>query len=141
MGQVRVLIVDDFEPWRNAIRSILTHDSRIRVVGECSNGADAVEKCRELHPDLVLLDVELPGMNGFVTAQRISEISPATKVLFLTANSSFEVVRASLKHGGGLVTKAEASRELLRVVRSVAQNEPSIRWKFLEGDLPDLEET
>src|SRR5215469_3952428 len=96
LGPVRILIVDDFEPWRRAVRAILDNDSEFEVVGECANGSEAVQKSGELQPDLVLLDIQLPVMNGFVAAQRISEISPDTKVLFLSAHRSIDVVREAL---------------------------------------------
>ena len=69
MGPVRILIVDDFEQWRQAVRSILAGERGVDVVGECSDGLDAVAKTRELNPHLVLLDIQLPGMNGFIAAQ------------------------------------------------------------------------
>jgi len=126
------LIVDDFEPWRRAVRSILDHDSDFEVIGECSDGPDAVQKSGELLPDLILLDIHLPTMNGFVAAEQIRKISPETKILFLSAHRSFDAVREALRIGGGLVLKADASRDLLPVIRAVIRNEPSIRFSFLD---------
>jgi DNA-binding NarL/FixJ family response regulator len=82
MGIVRVLVVDDFEPWCRRICSMLQKLPELRVVGEVSNGLEAVEKARELRPDLILLDIGLPGINGIEVARRILEFSPKTKILF-----------------------------------------------------------
>lgn len=135
LGPVRILVVDDFEPWRRAVRSILANDSDLEVVGECSDGSKAVQKSSELQPDLVLLDVQLPGMNGFVAAQQICKISPKTKILFLSGQSSFEFVREALRIGGGMVRKADAHRDLLPVIRAVIGNEPFLRFEVLEDPL------
>ena len=104
------MIVDDFEEWRHAVRSILSSDPGIEVVGECSDGLDAVAKARELEPNLVLLDIQLPDMNGFVVAQRITKICPETKILFLSVYGSLEMLRQALNIGAGLVAKTDARR-------------------------------
>jgi DNA-binding NarL/FixJ family response regulator len=106
LGPVRILIVDDFESWRLTIRSILVDDSDLEVIGESSDGLDAVRKSEELRPDLVLLDIQLPGLNGFVAAQRIAKVSPGTKILFLTAYRCLEFVQEALGIGAGVIVKA-----------------------------------
>ena len=131
MGSVRILIVDDFEQWRCAVRRILADDSGIEVVGECSDGADAVRKTAELQPDLVLLDIQLPGMNGFVAAQRIAKVSPDTKILFLSAHRSLDVLREAVSIGAGLVAKADSARDLLPLIWAVVRNEPIVQFKML----------
>lgn len=133
MGPIRVLVVDDFEPWRRAVCSILGTDSDFEVVGECSDGADAVHRSGELQPDVVLLDVQLPGMNGFVAAEQISKISPKTKVLLLSAQRSFEVVREALRIGAGMIAKTDAHRDLLPTIRAILRNEAVVRFEFLEN--------
>lgn len=134
MGPIRILIVDDFEQWRNAVNSILRGDPGIEVVGECSDGLDAVAKTRALEPDLVLLDIQLPGMDGFAAAQLITDIYPETKILFMSANGSLELLRKALKIGAGFVAKSDAACDLLPTIWSVIRNEPIVRFKVLENN-------
>lgn len=133
MGPVRILIVDDFEQWRQTVRSILAGDPSIEVVGECSDGFDAVAKTRELEPDLVLLDIQLPGMNGFVAAQQITKIYPETKILFLSVHGSLEPLREALKIGAGLVAKTNAAHDLLPTIWAVIRDEPIVRFRMLDN--------
>jgi DNA-binding NarL/FixJ family response regulator len=132
---VRILIVDDFEPWRRAICSNLAMDARLQVVGESSDGLDAVQQCEALRPDLVLLDIQLPKLSGFAAAVRISEVSPDTKILFLSSYHSRDVMLHALKVGAGMVVKADASRDLVPVIWAVIRGEPIVRFKYL-GDKP-----
>jgi DNA-binding NarL/FixJ family response regulator len=134
------LIVDDFEQWRHEVRSVLAGDPGIEVVAECSDGLDAVAKATELEPDLVLLDVQLPGMNGFVAAQRITKIYPDTKILFLSAEGSLELLREALKIGAGLVAKTHAARDLLPTIWSVIRNEPIVRFRMLDHNQTNPDE-
>jgi DNA-binding NarL/FixJ family response regulator len=132
LGLVRILIVDDFEQWRRSIGSILAEDADLEVVGESADGLDAVQKSEKLQPDLILLDIHLPKMNGFDAAQQIRRVSPRTKILFLSSCHSVEVMREALKIGAGFVVKADAGRDLLAIVRAVVRNEPFVRFRFLE---------
>ncbi len=140
MGPIRVLVVDDFEPWRRAVRSILGKDSDFEVVDECTDGPEAVRKSGLLQPDVVLLDVQLPGINGFVAAQQIMQISPKTKILFLSAQRSFEVVREALKLGAGMISKTDAHRDLLPTIRTILRDKPFVRFEFLEDPLGGADE-
>ena len=137
MGPVRILIVDDFEQWRRAIASILSEDADLKVVGESADGLDAVQKSGELLPDLILLDIQLPKMNGLDAARQIRRVSPRTKILFLSSYRSFEVMREALKFGSGYVVKADAGRDLLPIVRAVVRNESFIRFTVLDDGLPN----
>jgi DNA-binding NarL/FixJ family response regulator len=128
---VRILIVDDFEPWRRAVCSILAEDADLEVVGESSDGLDAVQKSEELQPDIVLLDIQLPKMNGLDAARKIHKVSPGTKILFLSSYHSVEIMREALRIGTGFVVKADAARDLLPIVRAVVRDEPFVRFKFL----------
>jgi len=132
LGPVRILIVDDFEPWRRAICSTLAGDAGLEVVGESPDGEDAVEKCEALRPHLVLLDIQLPKMNGFAAALRIREVSPETKVLFLSSIQCRDVMHHALKVGAGMVVKADAARDLVAVIWAVIRNEPIVRFRFMD---------
>jgi DNA-binding NarL/FixJ family response regulator len=124
MGIVRVLVVDDFEPWCRRICSMLQKLPELRVVGEVSNGLEAVEKARELRPDLILLDIGLPGINGIEVARRILEFSPKTKILFASEGGSPDVAEAALHTGArGYVVKMDAGSELLPAVDAVLRGE------------------
>jgi len=131
------LIVDDFEQWRRSMYSILAEDADLEVVGESGDGLDAVQKSGELLPDLVLLDIELPKMNGLDAARQIRRVSPRTKILFLSSYHSIEVMREALKIGAGFVVKADAARDLLSIVRAIVRNEPFVRFRFLDDGLPN----
>jgi DNA-binding NarL/FixJ family response regulator len=132
LGPARVLVVDDFEKWRIAICSILAEDSDFEVIGESPDGLDAVHKSGELLPDLVLIDIGLPGISGLDAARRILEISPRTKILFLSAMDVLEVIREALNIGAGFVLKADVNHNLLPIARSIIRNEPLVRFSFLD---------
>jgi DNA-binding NarL/FixJ family response regulator len=140
LGPVRILIVDDFKDWRSAVGSILAEDADLEVVGESADGLDAVQKSGELLPDLVLLDIHLPKMNGLEAARQIRRVSPRTKILFLSSYHSLEVMREALKIGTAFIVKADAGRDLLPIVRAVVRNEPFLRFRFLDGGRPGFGE-
>jgi DNA-binding NarL/FixJ family response regulator len=119
---VRTLVVDDYEAFRRFICSMLVKDSRIEIVGEASDGLEAVHKAEELRPDLIVLDVGLPKQNGIEAARQIGKLVPESKILFLSLESSADVVREALSVGArGYVAKARAGTELLAAVEAVIQ--------------------
>lgn len=136
MDRARVLVVDDFERWRIAICSILAEDADFEVIGESPDGLDAVRKSGELFPDLVLMDIGLPGLSGLDAARQILEVSPRTKILFLSAAHVLEVIREALTIGAGFILKADASQNLLAIAKSIVRNEPFVRFSVLD-DIPD----
>ena len=100
----------------------------LEIVGEVSNGLEAVQKARELQPDLILLDIGLPGINGIEVARRIHGFSPKIKILFASENSSPDVAEAALGTGAkGYVVKSDAGSELLPAVEAVLRGERFIR--------------
>jgi DNA-binding NarL/FixJ family response regulator len=134
---VRILIVDDCEPWRRAVCAMLAEDADLEVVCEGADGLEAVQKCEERQPDMVLLDIQLPKVNGLDAARQIHEVSPGTKVLFLSSYHSLEVMREALKLGAAFIVKADAAQDLLPIIRSVVRNEPFVRFRFLDDDPPN----
>ena len=121
---VKVLVVDDFEPWCRVICSMLQKQPGLQLVGEASDGLEAVQRARELQPDLILLDVGLPSINGIEAARRIRELSPRTKILFVSEGSSPDVAEAALATGArGYVIKSDAGTELLPAVEAVLRGE------------------
>jgi DNA-binding NarL/FixJ family response regulator len=127
--------VEDFGPWRRYVRSILAEDGNLKVVGESSDGLRALQTIEELQPDLVLLDIQLPSMNGLEVARQTGTVSPNTKILFLSSYHSLEIMREALSVGVGFVVKADAGRDLLPIVQAVIRNEPFARSRFLNGGL------
>lgn len=137
MGLVRILIVDDSERWRRSVHSLLAQVDGLEVVSEASDGLEAVQKCEQLQPDLVLLDIHLPKMSGFEVARQLSELSPSTKILFLSSYQSSDVMKEALKVGSGFVVKVDAPRDLLPLVKAMIRDEPFIGFKFLEDSSPE----
>jgi len=121
---VRILVVDDFAPWRQQVCSILQTDQDRHIVAEAGDGLEAVQRAKELQPDLIVLDIGLPNLDGLEAAKRIRQVAPAAKIIFLTNNSDEDVVRAALSDGAqGYVLKNDAARELLTAVRKVLGGE------------------
>ena len=113
-------MVDDYEPWRNFFSSALQMKQGLLVVGEASDGSEAVQKAQELQPDLILLDIGLPTVNGIEAARRILQYAPEIKILFVSEQRSSDIVEEALRTGaGGYVVKSKAASELLPAVEAV----------------------
>ena len=124
MSPLRLMIVDDHQIVREGLRFALEVEEDIEVIGEAGEGKEAIQKALELKPDLVLMDVMMPGMNGVDACQEIRDLLPQTRVVMLTASGDEESVTASLVAGAqGYVLKAAGRDELLRAIRAVAQGE------------------
>ena len=95
----------------------------LQVVGEASDGLEAVQKAEELEPDLILLDIGLPTMNGIEAKNRLCRQVPRTKILFLSQNNDTDVVRAALSGARGYVLKVDAGVELLRAINAIVRGE------------------
>jgi len=122
VSSIRVLVVEDYEPFRRFIRSTLEERPQLQVVFEASDGIQAVHKAEELQPDLILLDIEMPSLNGIEAARRIRKLSPESKILFVSQESSADVVQEALSLGAlGYVVKARAGSDLLAAVEAVCQ--------------------
>jgi DNA-binding NarL/FixJ family response regulator len=121
---IRILEVDDYEDWRNRVRSLLQTRPGWQVICEASDGREAVQKAEELQPDLVVLDVGLPRLNGIEAARGIRQVSPNSKIVFLSQDNSLEVVQAAMGTGAqGYVYKAHAQSELLPAIDAVLRGE------------------
>jgi DNA-binding NarL/FixJ family response regulator len=117
---IRVLVVDDFEPFRRLVAKVLQRQPELQIICEVSDGLEAVQKAEETQPDLVLLDIGLPNLNGIEAALRIRELSPKSKILFVSQETSTNVVHGALASGGsGYVLKMNARNELLTAVNAV----------------------
>lgn len=120
MPQLRILVVEDHESFRRLICSALQQREAFQVIEEVSDGLDAVQKAQELQPDLILLDIGLPKLNGLEAGRRIRTVSPNSKILYLSQESSSEVVQEALGLGAqGYVLKARAQSDLLPAIEAV----------------------
>ena len=119
-----VLLVDDHEPIRQFVCSMLEERTEFRVIGQATDGFEAIQKAKELQPDLILLDIGLPKLNGIAAAPQIRKLASKSKILFLTQNTSLEIVEAALSTGAhGYVVKSEAGTELFEAMEAVIQGE------------------
>ena len=117
---VRILVVDDFAPWRRFGIAKLKENHNLRIDGVVPDGLEAIQKAGELQPDLILLDIALPRVNGIEAARRIRKVAPKSKILFLSQRFDLDVVRIALSEGGhGYVVKSDADDELFTGVEVV----------------------
>jgi DNA-binding NarL/FixJ family response regulator len=120
LSSIRILIADDYADWRRQVRLLLQARPEWQVIAEASDGSEAVQKVEELKPDLILLDIGLPKLNGIEAAWRIRQLSPSSKIVFLSQNNDRDFVRAALGTGVlGYVHKTDAAGELLTAVDAV----------------------
>jgi len=121
---IRILVVEDFAPFRAFVTSALDQYPEFEIIGELSDGLEAVSKAAELNPDLILLDIGLPSLNGIAAARRIREHSPQPKILFVSGDLSPDIVEQALSTGAaGYLVKSDAGRHLLPAVRAVLEGE------------------
>ena len=114
------MLVEDFQPFRRFICSKLEQRSEIRVICEVSDGLEAVRKAQELKPDLILLDIGLPTLNGIEAARRILGLVPDLKIIFVSQESGLEVVQETRRLGAwGYIFKAHAEADLLPAIDAV----------------------
>src|SRR5580658_4522405 len=117
---LRILLVEDFEPFRQFIRSQLQLRLDLEVIAEASDGLEAVHVAEQLQPDLILLDIGLPKLNGIEVARRIRKLCPESKIVFLSQESSADVIEEALNSGGtGYVVKTNAGSELLAAIEAM----------------------
>lgn len=128
---VRILLVDDFEPFRNYVRSLILSRAELVVLCEVDDGLAAVQKAKELRPDLILLDIGLPSLNGIEAARRIRHSNPQSRILFLTQESSSDIVEEAFNLGArGYIVKHDAGNDMLLGIDSVVRGE-----KFVSSSL------
>jgi DNA-binding NarL/FixJ family response regulator len=120
VSSIRVLVVEDYVPFRQFMSSTLEEKPDLSVIGEVSDGLEAVQKVVALKPDLILLDIGLPTLNGMDVARQVRKLVPESKIIFVTQESSADLVREAFRLGAmGYVAKTHAGSELLPAVEAV----------------------
>ncbi|MGC2065138.1 MAG: response regulator [Candidatus Acidiferrales bacterium] len=119
-----ILITDDYEDWRRQVRLLLQARPEWQVISEAEDGLEAVGKAQDLKPDVILLDIGLPKLNGIEAAERIRQVSPSSKIIFLSQNNDLDIVRAALRTGArGYVRKTDVKKELLPAMDAVLRGQ------------------
>jgi DNA-binding NarL/FixJ family response regulator len=130
----RILVVDDYNPWRRFACSALRKRREFQVLEEIADGLMAVQKAQELQPDLILLDIGLPRLNGIEAARRIRQCAPRSKILFVSENRLRDIAQEALATGAsGYVVKSEAASELLPAVRAVLEGKQFVSASLATG--------
>ena len=128
---IRVLVVDDYEPFRRFVCTILEARPELQVIGEASDGLQAVQKAAELQPDLILLDIGMPTINGIEAAHRIFRLAPNATIQFVSQETDPDVVAEAMSNGArGYVYKQHANKELLPAIETVLRGD-----RFVSGGL------
>ena len=124
MSDTRILLVDDHAMFRAGIRALLESEERMSVVGEASSGDEAVDEVRALKPDVVVMDLSMPGSNGLEATRRIAALGLDTRVLVLTVHAEVEYLVPVVEAGAsGYLTKTSADQDLIEAIRVVARGE------------------
>ena len=139
-SSIRILVVEDYEPFRRFVVSVLRQQPELELVCEVSDGVEAVRKAQELQPDLVLLDIGLPLLNGIEVSRQIAHICPQSARVFVSQENSSDMVQGALATGAkGYVAKVDAGSELLIAVNSVLRGEQFLSSSFPRCDFSDFE--
>jgi DNA-binding NarL/FixJ family response regulator len=146
MSPIRILVADDHEVVRRGVCALLEGHAGFQVCEEAADGREAVEKAKHSLPDVVILDIGMPGLNGFDAARQIRSVSPDSEVLILTMHESEQVIREVLAAGArGYVLKSDAGRDLITAVEALSRHKTfftsrvaeMVLQKYLEGN-PEL---
>ena len=121
---VRILLADDFAPWRSELQSFLQCETEWKIVFEACDGIEAVQKTVELHPDVVLLDLNMPGLNGIEATRRIRQLSPNCKIVILTQDGNEDLMTAALEAGAlAYVLKTEMTTRLIPAIQAALRTQ------------------
>ena len=131
MPLIRILVADDYSDWRRRVGVLLQPRPEFQIVAEVSDGSEAIQKAEDLKPDLILLDIGLPKLDGIEAALRIREVSPSSRIVFLSQNSDPDIVRAALDAGAsGYVRKIDSHNELLPAIDAALRGQRFVSSSF-----------
>jgi len=134
MAGIEILVVDDFTDWRDFVKVCLRQKPDIHIAGFAATGTEAIQRAKELQPELVILDISLPGPDGIEVARQIRTLTPRSRILFLSGNPDPEVVQQAFMAGGnGYVLKWDAALELITGMEAVL-----LGRKFISSGLTDI---
>ena len=134
MKNLRILIVDDHDVVREGIRGFLSRRAGFEICGEATNGPDAIEKTSKLKPDIVVVDLKIPDIDGMEVTRRIRKICPQTEVVILTMYGSDEYVRGAMSAGAlGFVLKTQTGRDLAAAIESASQQRHFVSAEVAES--------
>jgi DNA-binding NarL/FixJ family response regulator len=120
---IRILVVDDYQPFRRFVCSFLAERTEFQIIAQAADGLDAIQKAKQFQPDLILLDIGLPKLNGIAAARQIRRLAPKSKILFLTQEIDTEIVKVSFRTGAsGYVVKSDAGTDLFEALEAVIQD-------------------
>jgi DNA-binding NarL/FixJ family response regulator len=124
---ITVLLVDDLVQFRAAVSALLARKPKLQIVAEASDGIEAVQKSQQLQPDVILLDIGLPKLNGIAAARQIRDVAPQSKIIFVTQETSADIMKEAIGLGGiGYVVKAKVESELLKAIDLVLEGKQFI---------------
>jgi len=128
---VRVLIVDDFRPFRRVVCSMLLKTAALQIVGEASDGLEAVRQAEQMQPDLILLDIGLPELNGIAAARQIRTASPRSKIIIVSQERDPDLVQEAFDVGAvGYVVKTKVASKLLTAVDAALEGKRFVSGAF-----------
>jgi DNA-binding NarL/FixJ family response regulator len=141
MKTLRILIADDHDLMRRGVKALLQSHAGWEIVGEAHTGREAVSKAEELKPDVVILDISMPDLNGVDAAKRIRKASPDTEVLILSVHYSDQLIRDILEAGvRGYIVKSDSDRDLVIAVEALANHKPFFTPRATEVMLTNFNE-
>jgi two-component system, NarL family, response regulator DegU len=134
MPAIKVVLADDHEIVRNGIKILLESEGDLEVVGEASDGQEALDECKSKHPDILIVDINMPKMNGIETIRQLKSYSPATKALVLSMHEDEEYILQSVEVGAtGYLLKGSNKQEFLKAIHTVQKGE-----KYFTGDISNI---
>ena len=142
MFVTQILVVDDFLPWQQLVSQMFESEPNLKIISFASEGFEAVQKAKELQPDVILMDISLPKLSGIEAARQIRKVAPNSKILFVSTYDSLEIVEAALDTGAsGYVVKVDAGKELAKAVKAVFQGKRYVSGRLKEVTPADTEDT
>jgi two-component system nitrate/nitrite response regulator NarL len=136
---IKVLVADDHPVVRRGLQSCLAKQARLKIVGEAADGDEALRKSKELKPDVVLMDISMPGMNGLAVTEVLRKEAPHVKVLVLSVHNNRDYIFRIIQSGAhGYVSKEAPPEELLRAIESVFENKPFFSEEIARAALNQL---